>query len=530
MSRRSAESDGRAGLPEGTAALPHHRLLNRPTLLLIAALFVLTVAGLFLVRDLNRATYQLTMTTGSFSGANYALATRYLVPGAKAQGVEISMVPTGGSVDTLDAVQMGRVQVAITDGGLGLQARDNVREVAPLFLTALHVLMRSEIYDQMMETRDLRAAFKGKTISMSNEGSGTRLMALKELSRLGISTADFTEVPRTVNFLVDPNTTDDMVPDVVFAASLLPSPIAARLVRDFNYRLLPLDFVDAVRLEDKSAYGVTIPAATYGLSPDVPDRTVVTLGRRLLLIANKDVPDDAITALTRAVFDSDFAKAYEPALTPAQFDLLPEFPRHAGAQAYVSSHLPITHETFERLFQAVGVAGAVACIPPCIIMMQPFLRRRRQRANGRSVRDYIAAVSDLEAEAFLLDDPHPRSHGTLIDIRRRLSHLKLEAMDAYKRDLLDDGDLMDSLLAHIADLSNHLNAFAQTSRLRSDAEGHELARERSASGSSKGRTTRRPSRRTPAAHDRLRTGVGRTVLISRTNGQMEDANVAIAGR
>jgi hypothetical protein len=331
-------------------------------------------------------------------------------------------------------------------------------------MTALHVLVKREIYDEAMRTHDLHAAFVGKTISMSNVGSGTRTFALRELNRLGVGPSEITEVPRSVNYLVDPIRTADQIPDVVFAASLLPSPVAARLVHDFDYRLLPLEYVDAVRLEDKSVYGVTIPAGTYGLSPDVPEQTVTTLGYRLLLVAHKDVPDGAVMELARTVLESDFAKAYDPPLSIQQLDLLPEFPRHPGVLAFASQHKPIEQQDIGMVLQLIIGAGALALFPPAFFIMRDAFRRFRRLGQSTSIRDYVAAVTDLEAQAFALDESLPRSRGAFLELRRRLNRVKLEAMDAYTHDAADDTELMPSLLAQVADLRNHLNTMLEPGR------------------------------------------------------------------
>ena len=84
--------------------------------LFVPAILLLVIGGLLLRSKVATTTYHLTMTTGSFSGANYSLAQQYLVPGAQAQHVDLTFVATGGSEDTLNAVQSGKVQVAIVDG------------------------------------------------------------------------------------------------------------------------------------------------------------------------------------------------------------------------------------------------------------------------------------------------------------------------------------------------------------------------------------------------------------------------------
>jgi TRAP-type uncharacterized transport system substrate-binding protein len=433
-----------------------HRYVLLLLTLFLPAILILVGGGLLLHRRLAVQPYHLTMTTGSFSGANYQLATTYLAPGALAQHISLSFLQTGGSEDTLNAVQSGKVQIAIVDGGLSPVGRDNVREVTPIFETALHVLMKRQIYEQAMATGDIRAAFRGKTISLSDAGSGTHTFGAKVLNYLGLTPADFTETPETVAFLTNPNTTAAQIPDIVFAASLLPSPVAERLVHDFDYRLFPLSFVDAFRLQDKAAYGVPIALGTYGISPDVPPTDVVTLGRRLLLVANKNVPDQAIRQLTAAVFESDFAKVYDPPLTTKQLDLLPEFPWHPGALAYVASKSPISQDMINNaVLYMTGIAAWLTVIPGLIFLVRrPLSRRLRQMS---SLKDYVYQVTDVEAQVFDWEESGSESLARPLELRRKLVRLKLEAMDLYKQGRIEDPNLLEGFLAHITDLRIHLD-------------------------------------------------------------------------
>lgn len=276
------------------------------------------------------------------------------------------------------------------------------------------------------------------------------------LAYLGLRPADYTETPATVAFLTNPKTTAAQIPDIVFAASLLPSPVAGRLVRDFDYRLYPLSFVDAFRLQDKAAYGVPIALGTYGISPDVPPTDVVTLGRRLLLVANKNVPEQTIQQLTAAVFESDFARVYDPPLTTKQLDLLPEFPWHPGALAYVASKAPISQDVINNtVLNMTGIAAWLTVIPGLIFLVRrPLSRRLRQMA---SLKDYVYQVTDVEAQVFDWEESGIQSLARPLELRRKLVQLKLEAMDLYKQGRIEDPNLLEGFLAHITDLRIHLD-------------------------------------------------------------------------
>jgi TRAP-type uncharacterized transport system substrate-binding protein len=430
------------------------------TVLCIPAVLLMLIGGLLLASRLRVTTYHLTMTTGSFSGANYDLATHYLVPAAAAHNVDLTMVQSGGSEATLNDVQSGKAQVAIVDGGLSHVRRGDVREIAPIYLTALHLLMKKDIYDQLELSGDIHAAFLGKTVSISDVGSGTYTYSTIILNYLGVKPTDYVAKPESVAFLTNPQTPASAIPDIVFAASLLPSPVAARLVRDFNYRLYPLDFVDAFRLQDTAAYGVPIPKGAYGVSPDVPPTDVVTLGRRLLLVTNKNVPDQAIKQLTAAVFESDFAKVYDPPLTLKQFDLLPEFPRDPGALAYVASQTPISQDEINNaVLYLTGVAAWFTVVPGLIFLIRrPLSRRIRQMA---SLKDYIVQITDVEAALFDWEESGSGSVARPLVFRRKLARLKLEAMELYKEGRIEDPNLLEGFLAHITDLRIHLDSVIQ---------------------------------------------------------------------
>lgn len=443
------------------SAAPQRRFrMSHGTMLALAlSALVLGIGVWRIYARLNPPTYRLTMSTGSFSGANYTLAKQYLEPAAREQRVALDFVETGGSEDTLNAVQEGRIQVAMLDGGLGTEGRENVREIAPLFTTGLHVLVKQSLYDAALASGDIRTAIRGKRVSMSNVGSGTRIMSLALLKALGLSPNEVIDEPRTVSFLVDPKTTADQVPDVVMAASLLPSPIANRLMDDFGYRLLPLDFVEAYRLQDPNVYGLEIPAGTYSLSPLRPPTKVTTIGRRILLVANKDVPDEAVTRLAQAVFDTDFARVYDPPLTIKQFDLISEFPRHPGAQAYLESRSPVTQDAVASIvLYLTGISAIVVCLP-LFVFLRGLMRKVRFGKRLVSVNDFLAWVSEIEAEAHAIEDGAPGGDlGAVLQLRRRLSRLKLEAMDRYRQGLIEDPEHMGNLVAHVSDARIHLNA------------------------------------------------------------------------
>jgi TRAP-type uncharacterized transport system substrate-binding protein len=183
-------------LPRITKLL--ERILNNRKLTLLAGLGLLVVAVVLLFRVLGPPTYETTLIGGKTSGTDYILAQRYLVPDALKVGLRVRLVSAPGSEDNLDTVNAGRADFAFVDGGLGAQGRANVREVAPLQITALHLVVKPAVYDQAM-TMGLKKALQGKRMDLSQKGSGTYTFSMRVLTMLGLGENDFVSVPDVVS-------------------------------------------------------------------------------------------------------------------------------------------------------------------------------------------------------------------------------------------------------------------------------------------------------------------------------------------
>jgi hypothetical protein len=169
------------------------------------------------------------------------------------------------------------------------------------------------------------------------------------------------------------------------------------------------------------------------------------------------VPDEAIKQLTAAIFESDFAKVYDPPLTIAQFDLLPEFPRHPGALAYLASKTPISQDEINNaVLYMTGVAAWLTVIPGLVFLIRrPLSRRIRQMS---SLRAYIVQVTDVEAQLVMWEESGEASLTRPRELHRKLARLKLEAMDMYKQGRVEDPNLLEGFLAHVSDLRTHLDS------------------------------------------------------------------------
>lgn len=167
----------------------------------------------------------------------------------------------------------------------------------------------------------------------------------------------------------------DEMPDAIIIVDLVPSPIVQRLISLGNYRLVPLDFGPAYiqnlhatthAVLDSSVIIeiVAIPAFCYGVDPSAPKQACPTIGVRRLLVANKDVPAQAVIRCLRMLYDG------QPDLALDFLDwsrVRPEYIPHDGVQMYDDERKKVLQNTIvkflERLASVLGgIIGAVLAI------------------------------------------------------------------------------------------------------------------------------------------------------------------------
>ena len=85
--------------------------------------------------------------------------------------------------DALYCLNAGTLDLALVQGGLSLERRTEARQVVPLHVEPLHLLVKGELHGEV--SRQL-AALRGKTVNVSQVGSGTYDLSLEVLRFAGL--------------------------------------------------------------------------------------------------------------------------------------------------------------------------------------------------------------------------------------------------------------------------------------------------------------------------------------------------------
>ncbi len=105
-----------------------------------------------------------------------------------------------------------------------------------------------------------------------------------------------------------------------------------------NASLVGIDQVESLRLTVPYLEPSLLPKGTYDGAQPIPPSDIPVAGVRAVLLARSDVPDEAIQAITRTLFDfrSELVQSYPRAAQiqlPGKFDTI-GLPFHPGATAY----------------------------------------------------------------------------------------------------------------------------------------------------------------------------------------------------
>ncbi|MGQ0552406.1 MAG: TAXI family TRAP transporter solute-binding subunit [Planctomycetota bacterium] len=259
----------------------------------------------------------LTMASGTEQGAYHGFALRYREILAR-DGIELVVRPTAGSLENMQLLNGGQVDVAFVQGGTGVAAQGTLGQgpsaeegplqgLASLYYEPLWIFHRSELSLQRLP--DLA----GLRVQVGAEGSGTRavalaLLAAHELVPAAAAAGDATQLAGSRVSVVGLDTNaaiEELLSGGLDALFLVGSPRGAAVQR------LMAEEGRAVRLldmEQHAAYtanfhflrAVTADRGQINLARDLPGRPVRLLAPTATLVGTGDLHPALIPLLIQA--------------------------------------------------------------------------------------------------------------------------------------------------------------------------------------------------------------------------------------
>lgn len=289
-----------------------HRRFQAAMLLLLLLSPILAAATIAIWQINKEAMPHRVRIAGGIEGGIYndvssELATRV----AKAHGVNVEVVSSGGSLDNRDRLLRGVIDLA------PMQATsisgDQLRVVAPLFYEVLYVLARADSNVQSIE--DLR----GRRVAVGPQKSGSRATAELVFQSLGLTPDLVTRVVIDWSELMN-----DQTPDAAMVCIGRGSPLISALLADGRWRLVAIPRGDRISLQHPTLRPLTIEPSELrfasenrGTSPVTAG--VATVGTTAFLTARVDTPSELVLAALHGLYERP----------PLCEDLIP---RHTAAE------------------------------------------------------------------------------------------------------------------------------------------------------------------------------------------------------
>jgi len=300
---------------------------------------ILAVALLLTMAACGAASNKMTMGTGGTTGTYYAYGNilgQYMKSKAD---IDVTVVSTDGSKANIQGIDAGDYQLATVQSDVlayawaGTQsfaedgAVDTFRVVAGLYAEAVQLITMDP---EIKSVADL----KGKAVSIGAPGSGVYFNALDVLAAAGLTVDDIQ--PQYMSFGDSTDGLKDGKIQAAFIVAGAPTPAITELCTTNDAFLVPIDGDIAAKLmADNDFYtAYTIPAGTY----DKQDADVTTVTVKATLIVDANASEDAVYALTAAIFDNidaitaEHAKGAELTLENATTGMAAPF--HPGAAKY----------------------------------------------------------------------------------------------------------------------------------------------------------------------------------------------------
>ncbi len=310
-------------------------------IILLVILLLLALAAKFTYELIPRH-YNLSMTGGGLLSNRHHLA-KILSEEANQHGVSIRVKPTSGSIQAMELVETGKLDLAFIQGGLDANY-ENIRHVATLSPELVHVLVKPGI--------DSIADIRGKSVNMGSLVGGTRIIAKQIFDMSGLKNGvDYTEKNFSDRDLIEMR--PERLPDVILLTSYAPSDVVEIMVKKHGYGLMEMPFPPSLAIRLGWVADANILGYMYSIVPAVPPKDIQVIGVNLHLIANKNVDPRAVAAVIETLYGPHVSNRFGQKIPESNLLLPSGFPLSSGTQLYLSRKEPLLTEALMDKLKAL---------------------------------------------------------------------------------------------------------------------------------------------------------------------------------
>ena len=363
-------------------------------LLTFGSAIIITLAGFVLAwQFVNPAPPRsITIATGQADGAYYLFARRYQQLLAQ-NDVELVIRTTAGSIENLELLKNGGVNLAFVQGGTATAIDpDKLSSLGSLYYEPLWVFYRSE--KKLTRLTELQ----NKRLAIGEPGSGTQAIASLLLADNFIDTRASTVQPMGGAAATEALLQGDI--DALFMVAAPAAPRVQQLLHRQDIRLMSFSRATAYTRLHPFLSAVTLPTGIIDLQANFPPQDTVLLAATANLVASEDFHPALVSLLLQAATqvqkEGDLFE--QPGAFPNNNNL--EFPLNRNAQRFYKSGAPFlqrylpfhTASLLDRL--KVMLVPLLTLLLPLAKIMPPTYRWRVRK----KIYHWYAELQTLDTE------------------------------------------------------------------------------------------------------------------------------------
>jgi len=388
---------------------------------------LLTIAAFFLAAQFIKPAppSKVTMATGSESGAYHSFAQsyqRYLA----AEGVELELIPTAGSVENQQLLREGKVDMALVQSGIpdpfGIQL---IESMGSVFYEPLWVFTSaSRPIGALRELSGLRMAIGG-------EGSGTRALATMLLSDNGIS-LDTTQ-PMGGRSAYDALKEGKI--DAAFFVSAPRSLLVQEMLRDQALSVMSFDRVQAYAKRYGFLSHVVLPQGIVDLQQDIPAQDKALLAPAANIVATKEIHPAIIDIMLMAAKQQHGNESWFANNGQFPQPKLLAYPLADRAKKFYEKGEPVL-QRYMPFWAASLIDRLWVMLLPLVLMILPLMKVMPPIYNWRMrarVYRWYEKLESIDEQATDADHVTKESlHQSLRDLEQEVRQLKIPLAFAHE--------------------------------------------------------------------------------------------------
>ncbi|MEO3472829.1 TAXI family TRAP transporter solute-binding subunit [Roseomonas sp. CAU 1739] len=352
---------------------------------------------------------EIRIATGTQADSAYTQAAEAYAARLEATGFRVRRVPTQGSVENLDLLRAGRVDVALVQGGIADRARD-------AGLESLGAVFHEPVWVFRGAGQDAGglAALRGRRIAVGPEGSGTRALAFALMAANDLRPDDVEALPVTGTAAAEA-----MLAGTADAAILVTARLAGAVATLMTRPGIVLDdfagLADAYEARLPFLTTVRMPEGGLSLADNRPPRPVALVAPVASVVVPEDTHPQVVSLLVGIMQEVHRPRTLFSAEGVFPNTLAQDLPMNADAERYyargrtvLQAWLPFwVAVTVERLLvillPVVGIALPLIRFGPVLYTWQMETRVWRHYETLRRIEAQAEATRDDAGRSALRD-------------------------------------------------------------------------------------------------------------------------------